>query len=162
MTFSSRASTHPEKDDAIEYLDAALSSLPCGFSVWDDEFRLILANQRYLDIYRLPADKVHRGMPLEDMVALIVASGNHPGASVADLLPAYRERLLQATDPTSGRSAAVRSKPPIPVIRYSAGSSPMRTSPTAGSGKRRCASEISSSMPRWTACSTVSPCGEKT
>ncbi len=103
MTFSSRASTHPEKDDAIEYLDAALSSLPCGFSVWDDDFRLILANQRYLDIYRLPADKVHRGMPLEDMVGLIVASGNHPGASVADLLPAYRERLLQARDPAKPR-----------------------------------------------------------
>ena len=102
MTFPGRPSSRANQGRGgdIEFLNAALGSMPYGFSIWDDEFRLILANQRYLDIYRLPADKIRPGVSLEDVIRLTVAAGNHPGKTAAELYPAYRDRLQRTTDPT--------------------------------------------------------------
>ena len=46
-------------------LDAALESIPYGFCVWNERFRLVRWNKRYLDMYGFPAERVHRGIRLE-------------------------------------------------------------------------------------------------
>ncbi len=87
----------PDTDDDI--LSAALESMPYGFSIWDETFKLVLVNQRYLDIYGLPAERVHRGMSIEEVVELTIAVGNHPGVTAAELSRAYRDRFAGTRDP---------------------------------------------------------------
>jgi PAS domain-containing protein len=39
-------------------LDAALESIPFGFCVWSSDFRLVMWNQHYLDIYGFPSRRI--------------------------------------------------------------------------------------------------------
>ena len=79
-------------DDAL--LDAALHSIPYGFCVWSPEFRLVMWNQHYLDIYHFPASRIFRNMTLEAVVQLSSDLGNHPDQSPEEFLAAYRHELL--------------------------------------------------------------------
>jgi diguanylate cyclase (GGDEF)-like protein len=81
-------------------LDASLDSMPYGFSIWDDEFRLVLWNKRYIEIYDLPSKDFRAGMPLEEVCELTIAAGNHPNWSPAELFETYRLRLLDCTAST--------------------------------------------------------------
>lgn len=56
-------------------LDASLDSMPHGFSIWDDNQRLILWNKRYLDIHGVPIESLRKGMSLAEICKVIVASG---------------------------------------------------------------------------------------
>jgi diguanylate cyclase (GGDEF)-like protein len=80
-------------------LDVALESMPYGFSIWDEEHRLVLWNARYAEIYTMPAERIYAGMSLFDICALTIAAGNHPGVTPVDLHAAYRERLDVNQDP---------------------------------------------------------------
>ncbi|WP_374621305.1 putative bifunctional diguanylate cyclase/phosphodiesterase [Devosia sp.] len=75
-------------------LDAALESIPYGFCVWSPEFRLVMWNRHYLDIYGFPSKRVRKGMTLEAVVRLSAELGNHPDQSPEDFLFAYRQELL--------------------------------------------------------------------
>ena len=75
-------------------LDAALESIPYGFCVWSPTFKLVMWNRHYLDIYHFPAERVRRGMALEEMVELSSSMGNYPGQSVSDFYEAYTGDLL--------------------------------------------------------------------
>jgi len=79
--------------DGALLLDAALENIPYGFCVWSSAFRLVMWNRHYLDIYNFPADRIRKGLPLADIVALSVELGNHPGQSAAQFLAAYRKQL---------------------------------------------------------------------
>ncbi len=74
-------------------LNAALESMPYGFSIWDADHRLLLWNQRYLDIYDLPGACFYKGMPLVEVCHLTIAAGNHPDASAETLHALYASRL---------------------------------------------------------------------
>jgi diguanylate cyclase (GGDEF)-like protein len=80
-------------------LRAALGSMPYGFSIWDDERRLILFNQHYLDIYGFPPDKLVIGMSLLDMCRLTTGVGNHPEMTAEALFAVYDQRFTEARDP---------------------------------------------------------------
>jgi hypothetical protein len=82
-------------------LNAALESMPYGFSVWDDEYRLILWNQRYLDIYNMPAERVRWCMSLEEICEVTVAAGNHPGKTAAEVYQTYDAWLREQTEATA-------------------------------------------------------------
>ena len=90
-------------------LMAALDSMPYGFSIWNEDRRLILYNQRYLDMYRFPPDRVWTGMSLRDLCALTTEIGKHPGMSVDELHKLYEGRLDQTGDP----AVVLRSQKPI-------------------------------------------------
>jgi len=79
-------------------LDAALESIPYGFCVWSPTFKLVMWNRHYLDIYHFPAERVRRGMALEEMVELSSGMGNYPGQSVSDFYEAYTGDLLANRD----------------------------------------------------------------
>ncbi|MEP7241335.1 MAG: PAS-domain containing protein [Devosia sp.] len=74
-------------------LRAALDSAPQGYSVWDDEHRLVFFNQRYLDIYRFAPGTVRQGMTLAELSGLTVAVGNYPGMTADQLLARNLERF---------------------------------------------------------------------
>jgi diguanylate cyclase (GGDEF)-like protein len=86
----------PELPVGAVLLEAVLDSVPNGLSVWDDEFRLLLWNAAYLEIYGIPASACWRGMPLAEICRITVDLGNHPGITAADLNRAYEERLIEA------------------------------------------------------------------
>jgi len=102
MKTSAGASSAPDDrhNETVDILNAALESMPYGFSIWDDSFHLVLVNQRYFEIYNLPREQFRPGMSLETVIELTVAAGNHPGMAAADLYPAYRDRLARTSDPT--------------------------------------------------------------
>ncbi|WP_417307523.1 putative bifunctional diguanylate cyclase/phosphodiesterase [Devosia sp.] len=87
-----RSDTELTAEDAL--LDAALHSIPYGFCVWSPEFRLVMWNQHYLDIYHFPASRIFKGMTLEAVVQLSSDLGNHPDQSPGEFLAAYQHDLL--------------------------------------------------------------------
>ena len=80
-------------------LDAALESMPYGFSIWDDGHRLVLWNERYARIYTMPEERIYVGMSLFEICALTIATGNHPGVTLEQLHASYSERLRENRDP---------------------------------------------------------------
>ena len=75
-------------------LDAALESIPFGFCVWSSDFRLVMWNQHYLDIYGFPSRRIYRGMALAEVVTLSAELGNHPDQTPEDFLEEYQRELL--------------------------------------------------------------------
>ena len=75
-------------------LDAALQSIPYGFCVWSPQFKLVMFNQHYLEIYGFPRKRVRKGMSLEAVVKLSSELGNHPDQSADEFLTAYKLELL--------------------------------------------------------------------
>ncbi len=82
-------------------LDASLDSMTYGFSIWDDEYRLVLCNRRYAETYSLPRDQVRKGVTLLEVCELSIAAGNYPDTTPDALYRLYRERLNENTDPSS-------------------------------------------------------------
>jgi len=82
-----------EKSDHTLLLDAALENIPYGFCVWSADFRLVMWNRHYLDIYSFPRDSIRKGMSLDEIVELSAQSGNHPDQSPAEFLDAYKKEL---------------------------------------------------------------------
>jgi diguanylate cyclase (GGDEF)-like protein len=75
-------------------LDAALENIPYGFCVWSPQFRLVMWNKNWRDIYGFSADAVYRGMTLEEAVQLSDQLGNHPGQDANAFYESYTEQLL--------------------------------------------------------------------
>lgn len=71
-----------------------MQSIPYGFCVWSPEFRLVMWNQHYLDIYGFPPSKIRKDMSLEDIVRLSAELGNHPDQTPEQFLKDYTAALL--------------------------------------------------------------------
>ena len=80
-------------------LNAALESMPYGFSIWDEAYRLLLWNRQYQELYHYPDNSLRLGMPLREICDLTIATGNHPGITPQALFAIYRDRLIECTDP---------------------------------------------------------------
>jgi PAS domain-containing protein len=74
-------------------LHAAMASMPYGFSIWDEEMRLVIYNQTYLDMFRLPAERLKPGLPLRDMAALNHALGDFDGLAADAIYAIYLDRF---------------------------------------------------------------------
>jgi len=93
-------------------LDTALNNMNHGLMMFDAGSRVILCNQRYLDLYRLAKETVRPGMTLREVVGLRVAAGTFagdPDAYCAEVLDAVARgtawRKVVAMD--DGRTIAV-------------------------------------------------------
>ena len=93
-------------------LDAALDSMPHGFSLWDESRNFAGCNQRYIDIYQFPPDQLRIGMSLMEICALSVRLGNHPDHDAAAVHALYAQRLDDADAATQPLEAekALRGK----------------------------------------------------
>jgi diguanylate cyclase (GGDEF)-like protein/PAS domain S-box-containing protein len=96
-------STHQDITDKIhaenvskeqkDQLDAALNNMHHGLLMFDSEGRLVLYNQRFLQIYHLPPEAVKLGCTLSDLLRLRKAAGTFkgdPDQYVAKLVAADR------------------------------------------------------------------------
>lgn len=75
-------------------LDAALESIPYGFCVWSPDFKLVMWNRHYLEIYGFASSRIKKGMSLESVVKLSAQMGNHPDQSPGEFLKAYKQELM--------------------------------------------------------------------
>jgi diguanylate cyclase (GGDEF)-like protein len=74
-------------------LDAALENIPYGFCVWSSEFKLVMWNRHYLDIYGFPPERIYKGMGLEEAATLANELGHHSGLTPRQFLTAYKKEL---------------------------------------------------------------------
>lgn len=100
-------------------LDAALDSMTHGFCLFDAEFRLVLWNERFIDLYGLDRNEILAGMTLVEVFLASIAAGNHQGWTAGEMAVRERARLasLAAGDTLkseavleSGRTVRVRWK----------------------------------------------------
>ncbi|WP_158625940.1 putative bifunctional diguanylate cyclase/phosphodiesterase [Arsenicitalea aurantiaca] len=84
-------------EDAREHallLNAALESIPYGFCVWGSDFRLVMWNRHWRELYGFPEKAVSRGVSLAEVVALSARLGNHPDVTPEAFLHGYTSELL--------------------------------------------------------------------
>ncbi len=79
-------------------LDAALQSMPYGFCVWSPQFRLVLWNQHYRELYGFESRHLRVGMTLKEVVELSTRLGNHPDQTPEAFYAAYSGELLGNRD----------------------------------------------------------------
>ena len=102
-----------------EQLDTALASMVQGLAMFDGEERLVLANERYAELFGLAPEEATPGTSLRDIVALRRARGFYPGRDLDDVLQGMRQRIggKEPADvvlrPGNGRvlSASVQPRP---------------------------------------------------
>ena len=88
-------------------LDAALESIPYGFCIWNDEFRLVMWNEHYRDVYGFPRARLRKGMSLDAIGKLAGELGHHGDKGARGFIPAYKAALLANRE---GARAVMREK----------------------------------------------------
>jgi diguanylate cyclase (GGDEF)-like protein len=78
-----------------EQLDAALKNMTQGLAMFDALERLILANDRYSELYGHAAGELKPGMTLSEIIELRLSRGLYPGVSLNDVLAKMRERVAR-------------------------------------------------------------------
>ncbi|HKS61673.1 MAG TPA: EAL domain-containing protein [Xanthobacteraceae bacterium] len=97
-------------------LDTALNNMTHGVMMFDADTRVILCNQRYLDLYRLPRGTIKPGLTLRDVIERRIAAGTFDGdperycATVLESV-ARREASRQIIEHRDGRSIEVVGQP---------------------------------------------------
>ena len=97
-----------ERNRARTMMDNALEAMSDGFVMWDENDRLLVANQRYRELYARTGEAIHPGASFEDIIRAGIERGQYPqsdaesdpDAFVAELLTWHRgnnpplERML--------------------------------------------------------------------
>ncbi len=68
------------------HLDAALNNIAQGLAMYDREYRLMLCNDRYRQIYNFPAAVARPGTPLQDLIEYRVREGLQSDRSAAEII----------------------------------------------------------------------------
>ncbi len=98
-------------------LDTALNNMTQGLNMFDAAGRLVVCNERYLQMYHLSADDVQYGCNVHDLVKVRIANGTFfsvdPERYTADLLEAMHKRELNHAELElpDARIIAVISRP---------------------------------------------------
>ena len=58
--------------------DTAINNMSQGLCFFDSDHRLIVCNDRFVEVYNIPADRVYSGMKLTEIVDLRIESGSFP------------------------------------------------------------------------------------
>jgi len=98
--------------------DAALENMAHGICVFDKDWRVVVRNKRYLDIYGMTQDDARPGTPAIDLVRHSLAHGVHTsGQSAEEFYEDFRRRMTVDKEPvvhrrlSNGRLIAVRHRP---------------------------------------------------
>ncbi|MBR0828190.1 EAL domain-containing protein [Bradyrhizobium manausense] len=95
-------------------LDRAVNNMTQGLLLFDASQRLIVCNQRYLDIYGLSAEVVKPGCSFHDIIAHRKATGSFTGdvdKYVARVLRDIHMRNAMVIDTADGRSIQIANEP---------------------------------------------------
>jgi diguanylate cyclase (GGDEF)-like protein/PAS domain S-box-containing protein len=95
-------------------LDKAVNNMRQGLLLFDASQRLVICNQRYLDLYGLSADVVKPGCSFRDVIAHRKASGSFTGdvdKYVARVLREVDVRNAMVIETSDGRSIQVVNEP---------------------------------------------------
>lgn len=73
--------------EALQFRSSAIiDNLAIGVSVYDGKGRLVVWNQQFLDLYRLKAGEVRRGLSFRRILELRIAANTHVGEDAAGYL----------------------------------------------------------------------------
>jgi diguanylate cyclase (GGDEF)-like protein len=97
-------------------LDRAVNNMSQGLLLFDASRRLVVCNQRYIDMYRLSAEVVKPGCSFRDIIAHRKATGSFNGDVdhdhyVARVLRENHVRNSMAVDTSDGRSIHILNEP---------------------------------------------------
>jgi diguanylate cyclase (GGDEF)-like protein/PAS domain S-box-containing protein len=99
-------------------LDAALENMAHGLCVFDKDWRVIVRNSRYLEIYGLRPDDAQPGTPLLELIRETLARGIQPSKlSAEEFFADFQRRIAENSDVVlhgrhaGGRLVAVRYQP---------------------------------------------------
>ena len=92
--------------------EAALNNMALGLCMFDAGHRLRIANRRFLEIFRIPPDKLVPGTPMSDVMELAQASDSNPAYAAA----AQQRLLADSTTPVlttlaDGRMISISHRP---------------------------------------------------
>ena len=97
--------------------DMAINNMSQGLCFFDAAHRLIVCNQRYIEMYDLPPDRVTPGMLLSEIVDMRFEAGSFPAMSREEYLH-WRTKVAVSADPTdsivelrNGRTFKIRHRP---------------------------------------------------
>ena len=97
--------------------DTAINNMSQGLCFFDAEQRLIVCNERYIDMYDLPHNRVGPGTPLAEIVDLRFEAGSFPAMSKEEYLH-WRSNIAISPKPTdsivelrNGRTFKIRHRP---------------------------------------------------
>jgi len=99
--------------DQSKRLDTALNNMGHGLAMFDSQQRLLVANRRYIELYRLPPDQVKPGCTLHRLIELRAEAGTcigEPHEHVREILarlPESRQGSTIARELPDGRTIAV-------------------------------------------------------
>jgi diguanylate cyclase (GGDEF)-like protein/PAS domain S-box-containing protein len=108
------------------WLDAAINNMIQGLCMFDAQNRLMVWNQRYLDMYKLDASKSWRGSTIRELLDARTAAGTFPLDAArydAELRAALKNRQALAVnlELADGRVIAVVNQPTAVVNQPTAG-----------------------------------------
>ena len=121
-------SAHEDVTERLDYekmlreqnilLDAALENMAHGLCVFDKDWRVIVRNTRYLEMYGLRSDDAQPGTPLIDLIRESLARGIHTSKlSAEEFFADFQRRVTENSDVVlhrrlaGGRLVAVRHQP---------------------------------------------------
>ena len=98
-------------------LDAALNNMLQGLAMYDGDYRLVICNRRYAEMYGLSPEQVKPGTPLREIIEQRIAHGEFHDKNADDLVRERMERVAgQRTaqyinELSDGRHIAVSTQP---------------------------------------------------
>ncbi|MES2197796.1 MAG: EAL domain-containing protein [Pseudomonadota bacterium] len=97
--------------------DTAINNMSQGLCFFDSAHRLIVCNDRYLDMYDLQRDRVRPGTALADIVEMRFEAGSFPAMSVEEYMQ-WRTTVAVSCEPhdsiaelRNGRTIKIRHRP---------------------------------------------------
>jgi diguanylate cyclase (GGDEF)-like protein len=97
--------------------DTAINNMSQGLCFFDAAHRLIVCNDRYVEMYDLPPERVAPGIPLKEIVDMRFEAGSFPAMSRDEYLQ-WRGKVAISAQPTdsivelrNGRTFKIRHRP---------------------------------------------------
>jgi diguanylate cyclase (GGDEF)-like protein len=97
--------------------DTAINNMSQGLCFFDAAHRLIVCNDRYVDMYDLPPDRVRPGTPLSEIVDMRFEAGSFPEMTRDEYLR-WRTNVAVSNEPTdsivelrNGKTFKIRHRP---------------------------------------------------
>ncbi|MFN4324926.1 MAG: EAL domain-containing protein [Azonexus sp.] len=101
----------------LTYLQAVVSSMPQGISVFDEQLRLRVWNQGFLNVLELPDHAVYEGVPFADLIRIPATRGEYgPGSveahvqRITALARQFEPHCFERTRP-NGKTHLVQGEP---------------------------------------------------
>ncbi len=97
--------------------DTAINNMSQGLCFFDSDHRLIVCNDRFVEVYNIPADRVHSGMKLTEIVDLRIQAGSFPAMTREEYIRWRNDVAVsnEAKDSTvglqDGRTIKIRHRP---------------------------------------------------